>query len=146
MRTPMWFAGANAFTNIAGSLVMFPVLGVAGIALATSIAGWVNAILLGATLWSRNLFRPSPETFRRLGLIVLANIILAAGLWLAHNQFQAMLLDGTVPVRIGLLLFVLVSSVVIYFGFVVATGAIEGDRLAAMLRKRKANPEPPPGQ
>ncbi|MEZ5871440.1 MAG: murein biosynthesis integral membrane protein MurJ [Nitratireductor sp.] len=138
MRTPMWFAGANALTNITGSLWLFPILGVAGIAISTSIAGWVNAILLGATLWNRNLFRPSPETFRRLGLILLANALLAAGLWVAHGLLQTLLLDGAVLLRVGLLLAVLLVAMVFYFGFVVATGAIEGDRLAAMLRKRKA--------
>ena len=145
MRTPMWFAAANAFTNIGGSLVLFPILGVAGIAIATSIAGWINAILLGATLWRRDLFRPSPQTFRRLGLILIANLLLAGGLWLAHHQLQGLLLDGSLLVRVGLLVVILLAAVIFYFGFVVATGAIEGDRLAALLRKREPRSQPPTG-
>ena len=145
MRTPMWFAAANAFTNIGGSLVLFPILGVAGIAIATSIAGWINAILLGATLWRRDLFRPSPQTFRRLGLILIANLLLAGGLWLAYHQLQGLLLDGSLLVRVGLLVVILLAAVIFYFGFVVATGAIEGDRLAALLRKREPRSQPPTG-
>ena len=42
---------------------------VLGTASATSLAGWVNAVLLAVTLWRRELFRPSAVTLRRLAMI-----------------------------------------------------------------------------
>ena len=46
-RTPMIYAGVSAGVNIVGSLSMFFVLGHVGIAIATSLAAWTNAMLLG---------------------------------------------------------------------------------------------------
>ena len=57
-RTPMIFAGISASVNIVGSLSLFFVLGHVGIAIATSLAAWTNAILLGATLLRRKHFEP----------------------------------------------------------------------------------------
>ena len=49
-RTPMKVALATMATNVILSLSLFPVLQEAGIAIATSVAGWVNAAALAALL------------------------------------------------------------------------------------------------
>ncbi|MEM8812294.1 MAG: murein biosynthesis integral membrane protein MurJ, partial [Pseudomonadota bacterium] len=46
-KTPMWFAIVGVVVNVAGSLALFPVYQHVGIAIASSLAGWVNAALLG---------------------------------------------------------------------------------------------------
>lgn len=51
MRTPMWFSLVSLIVNVVGSLAMFPYIGHVGIAYATSIAGWANALLLGGYLF-----------------------------------------------------------------------------------------------
>ncbi|GIL02854.1 MAG: putative lipid II flippase MurJ [Alphaproteobacteria bacterium] len=140
MRTPMWYAGANAATNIAGSLALFPVMGVVGIAIATSLAGWVNAVLLAATLWRRDLFRPSRRTLGRLGLIVLANLMMAGLLVLARIWLGEAMLSGALLQRAGLVALVVAAAATVYFGFVVATGAVERDRLAALVLRRRTSP------
>jgi putative peptidoglycan lipid II flippase len=45
--------------NIAGSLFLFPRYGRDGIAIATSLAGWVSVLYLGQQLVVRDLFRPA---------------------------------------------------------------------------------------
>ncbi len=136
MKTPMWFAGANAATNIVGSLVLFPLIGVAGIAIATSLAGWVNAVLLGVALWRRDLFRPSAVTLRRLALIVFANLVMAGLLLGARYSFGAAMLDAAFLVRVLTVLAVVAVAAVVYFAIVIVTGAVERDRLLALVRRR----------
>ncbi|MEC9342604.1 MAG: murein biosynthesis integral membrane protein MurJ [Pseudomonadota bacterium] len=136
MKTPMWFAGANAATNIVGSLVLFPLLGVIGIAIATTLAGWVNALLLAAALWRRSLFRPSAVTLRRLALIALANVAMAALLIAAGRYLEAAMLEGALLVRVLVVLAVIVCAALVYFAIVIATGAVERDRLLALVRRR----------
>ena len=63
-RTPMIFAAISVAVNMTGSLLLFPHYAQTGIALATTAAGWVNAILLGGTLAHRRPLpaRPAPAT------------------------------------------------------------------------------------
>ena len=80
-RTPMIFAGISASVNIVGSLSLFFVLGHVGIAIATSLAAWTNAILLGATLLRRGHFEPDAALKRRGTLIALASVVMGLALW-----------------------------------------------------------------
>ncbi|MEM7462784.1 MAG: murein biosynthesis integral membrane protein MurJ [Pseudomonadota bacterium] len=136
MRTPMWFAAANVTTNIAVSLTLFPIIGIAGIAIATSIAQWLNAILLGATLWWRGLFVPSGQTLRNLALIIFANVVMALVLWLAVQQFGSTMLDGSLITRIALIFGTIIVCAGVYFSTVLATGAVDRDLLTRSLRRK----------
>ncbi|MGI9380494.1 MAG: murein biosynthesis integral membrane protein MurJ [Methyloligellaceae bacterium] len=55
-RTPMYFAGISMIVNVVMSFALFWWIGHVGIAVATSFAGWVNALLLWKTLTNRNFF------------------------------------------------------------------------------------------
>ena len=65
-RTPMWFAGVALVVNVVFSLALFPFLAHVGIAIATSLAGWVNALLLGVMLKRRDQFHADAPLIRRL--------------------------------------------------------------------------------
>jgi len=138
MRSPMWFAGVNAAINVAGSLILFPILGVVGIAIATSLAGWVNAILLGGLLYRDGQFRPRSKTLKRIALILVGSAIMGAMLTYASSLAGAMLLDGSLLLRIFLMLAMVGVSIVVYFTFVLLTGAMDrGQFLTLFRRKRK---------
>ncbi|MCU0790712.1 MAG: murein biosynthesis integral membrane protein MurJ [Nitratireductor sp.] len=146
MKTPMWGAGANALTNIVLSLLLFPRYGPAGIAVATSVAGWVNAAFLGWILWRKALFRPSAALLRRLGLIVVASAATAAMLLAYKGAFGVQMLDGGIGERLGLVVGAIVLAMIVYFGLVIATGAIDRKEFKAIFRrKRGARPAPAPG-
>jgi putative peptidoglycan lipid II flippase len=89
-RTPMYFAGISAAVNITGSLALFFWLGHVGIAIATSLAAWTNAILLGSTLLLRKNFEPDANLRRRTALIMLASLVMGAALWAATIPLAAM--------------------------------------------------------
>lgn len=82
-RTPMIFAAISAAVNIAGSLALFFVIGHVGIAIATSLAAWTNALLLGFTLLRRRDLEPDASLRRRAALIAVASFVMGAALWAA---------------------------------------------------------------
>src|SRR5690606_20404505 len=73
-KTPMWFAAVGMITNVVLSLALFPFLAHVGIAMATSVAGWANAGLLGITLWRRGELVPDAAVKRNLPLVLVASL------------------------------------------------------------------------
>ncbi|WP_193177993.1 murein biosynthesis integral membrane protein MurJ [Oricola nitratireducens] len=139
MRTPMWFSLVSLIVNAGGSLAMFPLIGHVGIAAATSLAGWVNAILLGVTLWRRHHFRPSPETIRRTAMILVCSAIMGLALYGAWSYSRETFLASGILVRAGIAMGLIAISMLIYFGLAIATGAIDRSMLQrSMTRQRTA--------
>lgn len=90
--TPMIFASIAGAVNIGASIALFffTPLGHTGIAIATSIAAWTNALLLAGTLLYRGDFQFDSAMRKRGPLIILASGIMGAALWLALGQMGGM--------------------------------------------------------
>jgi putative peptidoglycan lipid II flippase len=138
MRTPMWMAGVGVVVNVAASLILFPIYGVVGIGIATALFGWANAGLLAIVLWNRNLFRPSGVTLRRIALIIVGSALMGAVLWLALAYLEPYLMDAGLLVRAIAVFGTIGVAALVYFGFTLATGAIEGRHLMRLLKRNKA--------
>ncbi|MCB1400270.1 MAG: polysaccharide biosynthesis C-terminal domain-containing protein, partial [Rhodobacteraceae bacterium] len=136
-RTPMWFAGVNALTNIVLAIALFPRLGINGLAWAFSIASWVNALLLGGTLFWKNHYRPGASALRNTLLILVASLCMGGVIIVVRNYLGASLLDAPLLQRIILVLSVIAASAVVYFAIVIATGAIPRGPLMNMLRRKR---------
>ena len=80
-RTPMIFAAVSVAINIVGSLGLYFVIGPTGIAVATSLAGWINAGLLGLVLYQRGQFHPDYGLLSRLPKIILSSLIMGLSLF-----------------------------------------------------------------
>jgi putative peptidoglycan lipid II flippase len=108
IRTPMIFAAAGMVTNIALALILFPRMGHVGLAIAASAAGWLNAMLLFATLVRRGHFRADKAFARRIPLILLSAGLMSAGLWFAERAlspyFEASNAAGTRLLALALLI------------------------------------------
>lgn len=84
-KTPMVFALVSVAVNAALAILLFNIgWGVSGIAAATSTAAWVNAGLLGITLFRRDHYRPGPSAVSRLIRILIASAALGAVLVFAQ--------------------------------------------------------------
>lgn len=81
-KTPMLFAAGSMGLNIALSLALFPLFAHVGIAAATSVAGWLNAVLLGVTLYRRGLYQADAALSRKLPRILLASLAMGVALYL----------------------------------------------------------------
>ncbi|WP_394691147.1 murein biosynthesis integral membrane protein MurJ [Hoeflea sp.] len=137
MRTPLWASIISVVLNIAGSLILFPRLGVTGIALATSFAGWVAVFFLGQRLVSGGLFRPSGQTVKRMGLVFVAAALMGALLWWVEASFAEFLLEGTLLVRLVSVLLTVSAAVIVYFGFAFLTGGLDRAEFARLFKRRK---------
>ncbi len=79
-KTPMIFAAVSAIINVSLGVYLFFTIGFYGLALATSVAAWVNVICLGWLLLQDKSFTPDMRLMSRLPRIALASAIMAAAL------------------------------------------------------------------
>lgn len=133
--TPMKFATVGVVINLAlGLTLFFGPLGFAGLAIATSVAGWANTILLAVTLHRRGLFEPDVRLLSRLPRILVAAILMAAFLVLAERHavwlypwlFNSTLLVLIVVCAAGLVAFAVAS---------VLTGALRLSEVRQALKR-----------
>lgn len=86
-RTPMIYAGISMAVNVAVSLILFFVLKSfgklphIGIAIATSLSGWVNVALLWGTLKRRGHFPTDPQLERTVPLTLFASLAMGVVIW-----------------------------------------------------------------
>ena len=139
MKTPMWFSGANAIVNVTLALLLFPVYGVAGLAIATSAAGWLNVVLLGGALWRQGLLQLDAATIRNSGIIVAASLLVGLVLWAGQGMFSEMLLHDALGIRIFSVLALILVAMLVYFAITIVTGAIPGQQLLRLLRRPRKN-------
>ena len=128
-RTPMWFAGVAVVINIALSLALFPAFAHVGIATATSVAGWVNAVLLAVTLHRRGQFSFDALLVRRLPLLALASLLmggcLAGAVWWLGPELAA----PRLIVRAATVAALVAGGVILFTLFCQLTGVVDFRRL-----------------
>lgn len=90
-KSPMKIAGVTVAVNVVASLILFRYFGFVGIAIATTIAGWVNVLLLVVGL--RGKMGLGPERRSKLLRTLVAAVIMGVVLWFA-NQALATWFDG----------------------------------------------------
>ncbi len=81
-RTPVKIAVVCLIANIVLILILLWPLAEVGIALATALAAWLNAGLLGLGLRREGFLRPDARLRRRLPRIALVSLLMGAVLWL----------------------------------------------------------------
>ena len=79
-KTPMIFAGLSAAINLSLGVYLFFTIGFYGLALATSVAAWVNVVCLTWLLLKDDSFKPDTRLLSRLPRILLASAAMAAAL------------------------------------------------------------------
>ncbi|WP_312146714.1 murein biosynthesis integral membrane protein MurJ [Brevundimonas sp.] len=145
-RRPMVFSLISVAVNAAlAFILMFGLkMGIPGIAAAVSTAAWTNALLLGATLWRRGHYRPSPAAASRLARIGLASIGL--GLVVGVASWARPMLQGPIEALLGAigsdhgakeltLLAVVAAGGLTYVVLAFATRAITVAEIKGMIRK-----------
>ncbi|MEP6343710.1 MAG: murein biosynthesis integral membrane protein MurJ [Maricaulaceae bacterium] len=85
-KTPMVFAGMSALINLALGASLFFTIGFSGLALATSVAAWINVICLAYILYRDGWFRFDKRLQKSLPRIILASVTMGAALWLIKDH------------------------------------------------------------
>lgn len=135
-KTPFIIATICVVLNLVLNLLLMGPLQHVGMALATTIAGWVNAGAMAVVLYRRGLFRPDAVLLARLPRIVLASLAMAAALWgamlFSAPAFEAKLLWQ------ALALSGLVAGGLLVFGLTaLAIGAADPAYLKTYLSRRR---------
>ena len=151
---PMKFAMVSVIVNIAVGVTMFHYMGVPGLAMGTSAASWVNAILMMITLARRKTWIIGAQALRRVLLVLLAGAIMAAfcayashmrpaieaaiGMVLPHHNGVAEIsIFGHKAIgtkEIGVVA-VSLTGVFLYIALLFVTGAFRLSELKAMRRR-----------
>lgn len=136
-RTPMWFAMISVAVNIAGALALFPVLSYVGVALATTAAGWINALLLATVLSKRGDFTLDARMRSALPRIIFASLAMGLAL-VGLMHFCMPFFDGATAFMLRLLVLALLvaAGAVIYFLIAWWSGALDLAALKASFRRK----------
>jgi putative peptidoglycan lipid II flippase len=120
--------------NTALSLAFFPVLGCVGIAIATSLASWLNLALLWIRL-ARSGFLTLDVRLRRRGpRILLVSCAMGAALLAAAAGLEGASV-GPPLARASALALLVAGGGAVYFALALAFGAIERSALRALVRR-----------
>jgi putative peptidoglycan lipid II flippase len=141
-KTPMKFATISLTANTVGSIILFFVLRSLGmfpqlgIAIATTLGGWLNAYLLWSTLSRHGEFVADSRIKRNVPLIVIASLVMVAALLVmsrvlapyleAHRGFIVEASALGIEIGVGLLVFAL---------GILATGAMSIAQLGRLIRR-----------
>ncbi len=144
--TPMKFAAISVAVNlVVGVVLFFGPMKFAGLALATSLAGWLNAILLAGTLMRRGQYQIDRRLADRLPRILGAVAVMAACIWALDQNARpglehvaSTLLPGLLATPAALVV-VVSAGVGVYGAAALALGALRPSELVAALRR----PPPP---
>ena len=148
-RTPMLIAMAAVALNLILALsLFFGGLGFLGLALATSAAGWLNAVLLAVTLARRGYYRADARLVQRGVKLVLATAVMGATIYLLV-RFEGGLAFGLDQVfgsglaAITSLLLVVGAGAAIYAAACLASGALRISELKAAITPAPRIAQPP---
>ena len=117
-------------------LLMGPFLHV-GIAIATTVSSWLNALLLLVVLWRRGHFVSDPRLTRRLPRMLIACACMTVALAVASAHADKYLYGGEL-VRAGALAAMVAGGVLCYCGLVQITGAASLGELRRLFGRRVA--------
>lgn len=134
-RTPMLFAGAAVAVNVALSALLFAKLGHIGIALATTVAAWLNAVLLGATLLRHGALRLDAAFLRRMPRIIAASLAMGGALWLAQSGLDGWLHHARFSRQAVALALLVAGGLLVYAASCLATGAVDRGMIARATRR-----------
>ncbi len=137
-KTPMYLALVNMVANVILSLALFQAFKAAGrmphvgIAAATSIAGWLNALLLWTMLARAGDFNWDGRLTRNLVIVTAASLVMGVGL-LAVMPYLEPYLAGAAPLyeRVAGLAALVIGGAAVFFAIVTATGVLR----LSMLRR-----------
>ncbi len=110
-KRPMQYGIVMVVVNIVLSFLLFPSMKHVGLGIATSVAGWVNVILLFLGL--RGFFHVSPALLAKLARVVGASVAMALIL-LPASHFCADWISGAVIQRVCALGVIITGGLVVY--------------------------------
>jgi putative peptidoglycan lipid II flippase len=146
-RTPLYTAIVSIAVNVAlnAVFVLATPLGTVGIALSSSISGWLNVVLLAIVLRRRDHWQSDARLLSRTWRIAAAAIGMSVALWLGLMALKAPLAHPTV-MGVAALAGIVVLGSAVYGLLGMALGVIRLGELRTAFRRpaKSAVPDAPP--
>ena len=134
-RTPVRIALLCLAVNIVLNLALMGPMGHVGIALATTLAGWLNIGLLAGGLARRGFLRPDARLRRRLPRMIAASAGMAVLLWGLALCLETPL--ESAGLRIPALAALVLAGLAGYGALAALSGGLQPSELRALLRRRQ---------
>ena len=106
-----------------------------GIALATAISAWINALLLYIFLYTRNLIQFDDILVQNSFKIFVSSVILFIGIYVLNRTFFNNIIENSALVNSGLLLLMIFLAIIIYFALVIVLKVLTINQLREYLKK-----------
>jgi putative peptidoglycan lipid II flippase len=140
--TPMRYAVVSLTANTLGSIALFflfrgqGLMPHLGIAVATTLGGWLNAALLHGTLVKRGDLVHDARLKSAIRAIVASSIVMGAVVWLVSAYLADMFAAPGILPRVAALAAVVGGGLAVYGLACLVTGAVEPRQLRALLLRR----------
>ncbi len=132
--TPVRFAIVSVVINIVLSITLIWWIGHVGIAVATSVAAWVNAALLARVLIRRGYWKIDAGLRRRLPRILVASLVMALALLPALAMLEEAL-GGSLGARIAAMAALVAGGAVVFAATALLIDAARPAELRRLLRR-----------
>ena len=106
-----------------------------GIALATAISAWVNALLLYLFLAIKSHMQFDDLLVRNFIKILLSSFLLFVGIYILYGLFFTNIGGNSVLLNSSLLLLMIFLAIIIYFGLVIMLKVLSVNQLREYLKK-----------
>jgi len=135
-KTPMIFAAVSVVVNVATALSLFPSMGAPGIAVASAVAGWLNAAMLLFVLVRRGHWGREAALMKRIPRLVLSAALMGAALWYAQGWLAAELSSSArLVTKAATLALLSGAGAVLYFALAFATGGADIGMIRRNMRR-----------
>ena len=140
-KSPMIATMISAGANIVLSLALFQMFAEQGIALATTIAGWLNAGLLFLGLYRNGLWEIDRQLMKRSALVLfsagLMGLSLVAMMWELGDWLKP---NDPVSTQIAAILILVAVAMAIYFALTLITGAADRRLVMGLIKRKRVKP------
>lgn len=137
-KTPFIIATGCVALNLILNLILMQFYEHVGLAMATSIAGWVNALWMAIILYRRRVMTPDAPLLRRVPLLLIAGAVMTIVLLGLNSVLKDWMMEGGSTER-GLGIIVLVGSGMgVYFAMVLVLKIFDLNEIKGYLRGKKS--------
>ena len=134
-KTPLYISIVSVITNVVLSLLLIGSMREMGIALATAISAWINALLLYVFLYTRNLIQFDDILVKNSFKIFINSTILFVAIYVLNGALFNNIIENSVLVNSGLLLLMIFLAIIIYFALVIVLKVLTINQLREYLKK-----------
>jgi putative peptidoglycan lipid II flippase len=144
LKTPMWAGIAAVVVSLGLSLLLFNRWGGAGIAIAASAAGWVNAAILWVALARRKHWRIDGPLEHRLPRLLLASVAMGFVVWVLREVLDRWLgAENLLQVKVAALAILVGLGAGVFSGVGLLIGGIDLASIRSGLKGSEPHDEDP---